>query len=70
MGCHILWCLIWGCSLCLCPIKRMPLDGMPHSVVSHMGLFSLPVSHKKDALRWDAAFCGVSYGAVLFVCVP
>ena len=32
---------------------RVPPDGMPRPAVSHLGLFNLPISHKKDVrLIW------------------
>ena len=30
-------------------------DGMPHSVASHLGLYCLPMSHKKDTCRLKCA---------------
>ena len=33
--------------------NRIAPDGMPRSAASHLGLFCLPVSHKRDArLKW------------------
>ena len=33
--------------------NRIVPDGTPHYAASHLGLFCLPMSHKKDArLRW------------------
>ena len=34
--------------------NRIATDGMPHFAASHLGLFCLPMSHRKNAkLIWD-----------------
>ena len=40
--------------------NRIASDGTPHSAASH----------KQNSPRWDAAFCGVTSGAILFAYVP
>ena len=36
-------------SMKLLLANRIDPDGTPHSAASHLGLFCLPMSHKKDA---------------------
>ena len=51
---RVLWRLIWICAVCLCPTKRtLGLYGLIvllSSAASNLGLLSLPLSHKKDAM--------------------
>ena len=36
-------------SMKIMKANRIALDGMPRFAASHLGLFCLPMSHKKDA---------------------
>ena len=36
-------------SIKIISANRIASDGMPHFAASHLGLFCLPMSHKKDA---------------------
>ena len=44
---------LFNLSMKFMPANRIAPDGTPHFAMSHLGLFCLPMSHKKDArLIW------------------
>ena len=40
--------------------NRIAPDGMPRSAASHLGLFCLPMSHKRDAGLNELIYCPYS----------
>ena len=40
---------LFTCSMHFFQANRIAPDGMPRFAASHLGLFCLPMSHKKDA---------------------
>ena len=45
------------------PANRIAPDGMPHFAASHLGLFCLPMSHKKDTRL--ISVCTISKSVIL-----
>ena len=41
--------ILFNFSMKILQVNRIAPDGTPHSAASHLGLFRLPMSHKRDA---------------------
>ena len=54
-------------SMKIIKANRIALDGTPHFAASQLGLFYLPVSHKKDAILYELMWCGV-FNYILKTC--